>query len=155
MTGYQVNISKNKTLYTTFKETMTLETMAFKETVNFGIRGERSQHALCRAMNGEIQLSARCIAVNVGNNNIDRDPPSKIADDTIAIGQKFHEALPKVKVMLVGLSRYCHATKDTPSVATASRKSTPTSGTIASTRTQRGFTTCPQTSSLHQRQMAI
>ena len=104
MTGYQVNISKNKTSYTTFKETMTLETTTFKETVNFGIGGDRSQHALCRAMNGEIQPNARCVAVNVGNTNIDRDPPSKITDDTIAIGRKFQEVLrPKVKVMLAGL----------------------------------------------------
>ena len=71
--------------------------------VNFGIGGDRSQHALWRAINGEIPSSARCVVVNIGNNNLDRDPPTKIANATIAIGRKFQEALPEVKVLLVGL----------------------------------------------------
>ena len=102
-------------------------------------------HELCRAMNGKIQPSASCVAVNVGNNNIDRDPPSKIADDTIAIGRKFQEALPKVKVMLAGLLprdegySFCRDRKQELLQAPGTR----------------GFTTCPQTSSLHQGQMAI
>ena len=41
--------------------------------------------------------------VGVGNNNLDVDLPHKIADGIIAIGRRFQEALPEVKVLLVGL----------------------------------------------------
>ena len=71
--------------------------------VNFGIGGDRSQHALWRVINGEIPPTTRCVTVNIGNNNIPRDPPCRIADDIIAIGQRFKEALPEGKVLLVGL----------------------------------------------------
>ena len=43
------------------------------------------------------------MVVGVGNNNLDVDPPHKIADGIIAIGRRFQEALPEVKVLLVGL----------------------------------------------------
>ena len=46
---------------------------------------------------------ARCVVVGVGNNNLDRDPPTMIADGIIAIGRKFQQVLPKEKVLLVGL----------------------------------------------------
>ena len=65
--------------------------------------GDRSQHALWRACNGEIQASARCVVVGVGNNNLDVAPPHKIASGIIAIGRRFQETLPEVKVLLVGL----------------------------------------------------
>ena len=46
--------------------------------VNFGVGGDRSQHALWRACNGEISASARCVVVGVGNNNLDDDPLTRL-----------------------------------------------------------------------------
>ena len=39
--------------------------------VNFGIGGDKTQHALWRAANGETPASAECVVVGIGNNNID------------------------------------------------------------------------------------
>ena len=44
--------------------------------VNFGVGGDRTQHALWRAANGETPASAECVVVGIGNNNIDADPPT-------------------------------------------------------------------------------
>ena len=71
--------------------------------VNFGVGGDKTQHTLWRATNGETPASARCVVVGVGNNNIDDDPPHKIANGIFAIGQSFQKALPGVKVLLAGL----------------------------------------------------
>ena len=117
--------------------------------VNFGIGGDRSQHALWRAMNGEIPPSTRCVAVNIGNNNIPRDARLQTTSSTLDLGSRRRCLRSRYCWW-----DYCHATKVSPSVATASRKSTSTSGISVSATHLRGFSTWPQKINLRQGQMA-
>ena len=73
------------------------------KAVNFGIGGDRTQHALWRVINGEVPHNTKYVVINIGNNNLDRDPPVEIANGIINIGLAFQKTLPDVKVLLVGL----------------------------------------------------
>ena len=73
------------------------------KTLNFGVSGDKTQHVLWRAKNGEIPLSTQSVVIHVRTNNIGRDEPKDIADGISSIAMLLHETIPNAKIILTGL----------------------------------------------------
>ena len=73
------------------------------QVLNFGIGGDRTQHVLWRIKNGEIPKNVKICVIHCGNNNIDRDSPSNIADGITSIATFIQTAKPNAKIIITGL----------------------------------------------------
>ena len=49
--------------------------------LNFGIRGDRTQHILWRIQNVEILVNAESVVIHCETNNLDKDSPAEIKKD--------------------------------------------------------------------------
>ena len=70
------------------------------KAVNFGIGGDRTQHVLWRANNGEIPTNMKYVVIHCGTNNIDHNAPNEIANGVFSIGLTYKEKKPECKVMM-------------------------------------------------------
>jgi lysophospholipase L1-like esterase len=58
------------------------------KVANFGISGDRTQHVLWRITNGELEnIKPKVIVIMIGTNNVNGDPPEKIAAGVTKIVQ--------------------------------------------------------------------
>ncbi len=75
-----------------------------RQTANFGISGDRTQHVLWRIENGEIEgINPRVAVLMIGTNNIGSDSPAEIAEGVKAIVARLREKLPTTKVLVLGV----------------------------------------------------
>lgn len=75
-----------------------------RQTANFGISGDRTQHVLWRLENGEIEgINPRVAVLMIGTNNIGSDTPEEIAEGVKTIVTRLREKLPTTKVLVLGV----------------------------------------------------
>jgi lysophospholipase L1-like esterase len=79
-------------------------TFAPLKAANFGIAGERTQGALWRMRNGELEgFKAKLIVLLLGTNNIGANPSDEIVAGERLIIQEFKRQQPQAKVLLLGI----------------------------------------------------
>src|SRR6185436_4266852 len=82
-----------------------------RHAVNFGIRGDRTQHVLWRLQHGNLDGLARpakgsapkLAIIMIGTNNSGSDSAAKIADGIGAVVHATREKLPDAKILLLGV----------------------------------------------------
>ncbi|HEV3165838.1 MAG TPA: platelet-activating factor acetylhydrolase IB subunit [Isosphaeraceae bacterium] len=75
-----------------------------RNTANFGIGGDRTQHMLWRLDHGEVDgIHPKAVVLMIGTNNMDSNPPEEIAEGVTAIIKKLREKLPDTKILLLGV----------------------------------------------------
>jgi lysophospholipase L1-like esterase len=71
---------------------------------NFGIDGDKTQHALWRIDNGELDgISPKVLVLLIGINNIGSYPAEDILAADTKIVHEIHEKLPRTKLLLLGI----------------------------------------------------
>lgn len=77
---------------------------ADRNAVNLGIGGDRTQHVLWRLDNGNIKgISPKLAVIMIGTNNSGSNTPEEIFEGNKAIVEKLKEALPKTKILALGI----------------------------------------------------
>ena len=79
---------------------------AHRNAVNLGIGGDRTQHALWRLDNGNIdglKPKAAVLMIGTNNSNGEDNTPEQIADGVTAIVKKLRAKLPDTKILLVAI----------------------------------------------------
>lgn len=77
---------------------------ADRNAVNLGIGGDRTQHVLWRLDNGNIKgISPKLAVIMIGTNNSGSNTPEEIFEGNKAIVEKLKEALPKTKILVLGI----------------------------------------------------
>ena len=71
--------------------------------MNLGIRGDRVQNVLWRAISLPLPSSVRNIVVQCGTNNISTDSPHGIADCIVDVGTIFRRKSNMVNIIICGL----------------------------------------------------
>ena len=71
--------------------------------MNLGIRGDRVQNVLWRAISLPLPSSVRNIVVKCGTNNISTDSPHGIADRIVDVGTIFRRKSNMVNIIICGL----------------------------------------------------
>ena len=74
------------------------------KVLNLGYGGDRTQHALWRIQNGEIDgLSPKLVTIMLGTNNISRDEPEDIAQGLKAVVTELRQRLPDTEIALLSV----------------------------------------------------
>lgn len=79
-----------------------------RRAVNFGIRGDRTQHILWRIDHGNLDFHAssapNLVVLMIGTNNLtDGNAPDEVAKGVKCIVEKIKEKLPKTKILILSL----------------------------------------------------
>jgi lysophospholipase L1-like esterase len=75
-----------------------------RNTANFGIGGDRTQHVLWLLENGEVDgIKPKVAVLMIGTNNLGSDAPDEIAKGVVAIVKKLREKLPETKILLLAI----------------------------------------------------
>lgn len=89
------------------------------KAANFGIGGDRTQHALWRLQNGELDgITPKVVVLCIGTNNIGHNSPEQIAEGVKACIDTIVTKSAASKVLLVGLPPRSPKPTDTKRVAT-------------------------------------
>ena len=71
--------------------------------LNFGIRGDRTQHVLWRIQNGEIPVNVESVVIHCGTNNLYKDSPAEIKNGITSIAYAILKRKPCVNIIVTGL----------------------------------------------------
>lgn len=72
--------------------------------INMGFGGDRTEHALWRIENGELEGIAPAVAVVlIGTNNWSSNTPEEIRDGVAAVCDAIHAKLPETRILLLAL----------------------------------------------------
>ena len=75
-----------------------------RNSANFGIGGDRTQHVLWRIQNGELDgIEPKVVVLMIGTNNAHANTPAEIAEGVTAIVKALKAKLPSTKVLLLGV----------------------------------------------------
>ena len=75
-----------------------------RNAANFGIGGDKTENVLWRLKNGEIDgIRPKAVVLMIGTNNSRANSAGEIAEGIEAIVKTLREALPKTKVLLLGV----------------------------------------------------
>ena len=75
----------------------------FKESLNLGIGGDRTQHILWRVERSPVQSHLIYVIIHCGTNNIGKDSPSEIANSILCIALLFKKRNPCLKIIITGI----------------------------------------------------
>ena len=75
----------------------------FKNALNQGIGGDKTEHVLWRLRNTRLSRSIKFVVIHCSTNNIDFNQPDNIASALIAMVEKIHMYRPEVNVILSGI----------------------------------------------------
>ena len=73
------------------------------KALNFGIRGDRTQHVLWRIQNREIPVNVESVVIHCRTNNLDKDSPAKIKKGITSIAYAVLKRKPCVNIIVTGL----------------------------------------------------
>ena len=80
------------------------EYYAPRHAANFGIGGDRTQHALWRIDNGNFDgIYPRLIVIMIGTNNSHDNTAAEIADGITAIVKRLRTRLPETKILMLAI----------------------------------------------------
>ena len=71
--------------------------------LNFGIRGDRTQHVLWRIQNGEIPVNVESVVIHCGTNNLDKDSPAEIKKGITSMAYAILKRKPCINIIVTGL----------------------------------------------------
>jgi beta-glucosidase len=75
-----------------------------RNSANFGIGGDRTQHVLWRIQNGELDgIEPKVTVLLIGTNNLSSSTPDEIAAGVTAIIHELRQRLPKTQILLLGI----------------------------------------------------
>ncbi len=70
--------------------------------INYGIRGDRTEHVLWRIANGELDgLSPKLVVIYIGGNNVPRNTEEDVVRGVNAVIDKLHEKLPNSNLLFI------------------------------------------------------
>lgn len=75
----------------------------FKESLNLGIRGDRTQHILWGVERLLVPSHLKCVTIHCGTSNISKDNPSKIANSILCLALPFKKRNPCLKIIIIGI----------------------------------------------------
>lgn len=76
----------------------------YRNALNLGFGGDRTQHVLWRLQNGEIDgINPKLAILMIGTNNSGRSEPDAIAAGITAIVNELKTKLPETKILLLGI----------------------------------------------------
>ena len=73
------------------------------KALNFGIRGDRTQHVLWRIQNGEIPVNVESVVIRCETNNLDKNSPAEIWKGITSIAYAVLKRKPCVNINVTGL----------------------------------------------------
>ena len=86
----------------------------FKESLNLGIGGDRTQHILWQVEHLPVPSHLKYVIIHCGTNNISKDSPSEIANSILCIALLFKKRNPCLKIIITRIflwddkfSRFC------------------------------------------------
>lgn len=80
------------------------QNFAPSKVLNLGYGGDRTQNALWRLQNGEVDgLSPKLVTIMLGTNNITRDTPAEIAQGVKAVVKELRARLPESEIALLSV----------------------------------------------------
>ena len=75
----------------------------FKELLNLGIGGNRTQHILWRVERLSVPSHLKYVIIYCSTNNISNDSPSEIAINILCIALLFKKRNPCLKIIITGI----------------------------------------------------
>ena len=75
----------------------------FREWMNSGIGGDRSENLLYRVEGGNIPRNCKTIVLIIGSNNIKRDPPDVVAESILQIAKAVRITTRTAKIFVCGI----------------------------------------------------
>ena len=75
----------------------------FKESLNLGIGGDRTQHIIWRVECLSLPNHVKYAIINCGANNINKDSPSEIVNRIFCIALLFKKRNPCLKIIITGI----------------------------------------------------
>ena len=75
----------------------------FKETLNLGIGGDRTQHILWWVERLLVLSYLKYVIIHCGTNNINKDSPSETANSILCIALLFKKRNPCLKIIITGI----------------------------------------------------
>ena len=78
----------------------------FKESLNLGIGGDRTQHILWRVEPLPLPSHLKYIIIHCGTNNISKDSPSEIANSILCIALLFKKRNPCLKIIITRIFQW-------------------------------------------------
>ena len=74
----------------------------FRNALNLGIEGDRTEHVICRVDNLSFQASIQCVIIHCGTNNIKFNNAADIANGILCAYYLIQSKLPNALIIITG-----------------------------------------------------